>query len=502
MGTDPGPTLDIVRSLGATEVRMFMSWHAIAPDPGSRKRPTGFDATNPDAYPAAGWAPYDAAVRAAEARGIGIYFVLTGEAPLWATSRPPRGVITHNPEVYEPSAPQFADFVEAVGTRYDGSYTPTGSTSPLPAVRFWGIWNEPNYGYNLQPQAIGGVEVSPRIYRGLADDAWAALHETGHGHDTILIGETAPRGAVVPGISNGMVPLRFLRGLYCVSSSYHELRGVAATTLGCPANPAASQRFRAENPALFNATGFADHPYSLGQVAPPNIPEPASQPGWAGLADIPGLERALDRLQEIYGSHAKLPIYSTEFGFQTDPPRSECGCVFLSPATAAYYLNWSEYIEFVDPRIRSFAQYLLYDAPGPPGDVTSESYFSSGLMTVNGIPKPGYSAFRLPIYLPVTSMRPGRSLEVWGDVRPAAFAKHDTGSAQRVAIQFNPASGGGYRTLDSVTITNGAGYFEVPVRFPSSGSVRLEWSYPHDFAFLPPMTPRIVISRTQTITTS
>ena len=502
MGTDPVATLDIVRSLGATEVRMFMSWHAIAPDPDSRERPSGFDATNPAAYPAAGWAAYDAAVRAAAARGIGIYFVLTGDAPLWATSPPARGITTHNPEVYEPSAAQFGQFVEAVGKRYDGSYTPPGSTSPLPAVRFWGIWNEPNYGYDLQPQAIGGVEVSPKLYRGLLDDAWSALHGTGHGGDTILIGETAPRGADVPGVANGMVPLRFLRGLYCVDSSYQQLRGAAASALGCPATAAASQRFRAANPALFDATGFADHAYPLGQVAPPNVPAPSSEPDWAGLADIAKLEGTLDRLNEVYGSHTQLPIYNTEFGFQTDPPQSECGCVFLSPATAARYLNWSEFIEFGNPRLRSYAQYLLYDAPGPPGHVISESDFSSGLMTVNGIAKPGYSAFRLPIYLPVTSTRPGRSLEVWGDVRPAAFAKHDTGSSQRAAIQFKPSSGGAFTTLASVTITNPAGYFEVPVKFPSSGSVRLEWTYPHGFAFLPPMTPRTVTSREQAITIS
>lgn len=30
---DPTGTLDVFRSLGATDVRIFMSWHGIAPDP-------------------------------------------------------------------------------------------------------------------------------------------------------------------------------------------------------------------------------------------------------------------------------------------------------------------------------------------------------------------------------------------------------------------------------------------------------------------------------------
>jgi hypothetical protein len=44
------------------------------------------------------------------------------------------------------------------------------------------------------------------------------------------------------------------------------------------------------------------------------------------------------------------------------------------------------------------------------------------------------------------------------------------------------------------------GYFRVPVSFPSSGSVRLQWSYPSGFTFLPPYGTAVVTSRTETIT--
>jgi hypothetical protein len=498
--TDPVDTLNVFRSLGVTDVRMFMYWDAVAPDPNSRKRPSGFNPTNPAAYRAAAWAPYDAAVQAAAARGIGVYFVLTGPAPLWATTAAPRGTANHNAKVYEPSAAQFGDFVKAVGTRYDGKFTPKGASSPLPSVKFWGVWDEPNYGYQLAPQAIRGVEVAPKLYRGLLDDAWSALRSTGHAGNTILIGETAPRGANTPGVANGMVPLRFLRALYCVSSSYQELRGSAAAARGCPTTAAASRRFRAANPALFQASGFAAHPYTSGQESSPILPPPSNEPDYAGLTDIPKLERTLDRLNATYGSHTKFPIYSTEFGFQTNPPKSTCECVFPSPATAAYYMNWSEYIMWSNPRVRSYAQYLLYDAPVP--GHPNESGFSSGLLFGNGTAKAGYAAFRLPLYLPVTSTKPGRRLDVWGDVRPAGFAKHDTGSAQQVAIQFQPASGGGFTTLGTVTITNSEGYFEVPMTFPSSGSVRLQWIYPSAFAFLAPYALPTITSRTQKITIS
>ncbi|HEY5316914.1 MAG TPA: hypothetical protein VIJ20_02965, partial [Solirubrobacteraceae bacterium] len=422
--------------------------------------------------------------------------------PLWATKRAPagRGVTSRTAHDYEPSASQFGSFVEAVGKRYDGHYTPAGSSTPLPDVRFWAIWDEPNYGFQLAPQATSkGVEVAPELYRGLVDHGFSALRATGHGHDTILIGDTAPRGANVPGVANGMVPLRFLRALYCVGSNFRELRGSAAAQRDCPTTAGASRRFRAQNPGLFDASGFAAHLYTSGQDSRPNLRDPSNEHDYAGLVDLPNLERTLDRLNATYGSHSHLPIYNTEFGFQTDPPRSQCGCVFLSPATAAFYMNWSEYIEWSNSRVHSDAQYLLYDAPGPPGHLSTESVFSSGLLLFSGAPKADFSAFELPLYLPSTSTRSGRLLEVWGQVRPGPYAKRDTGAAQQVQIQFQSSSGGAWTTLSTPTVTNSAGYFKVPVRFPSSGSVRLLWTYPSGFTFLPLDASPVVTSRTQAI---
>ncbi len=65
-----------------------------------------------------------------------------------------------------------------------------------------------------------------------------------------------------------MVPLRFIRALYCVDESLHPLQGTAATLRGCPATPAASKAFPSEQPGLFHASGFAIHPYPQGQVTP------------------------------------------------------------------------------------------------------------------------------------------------------------------------------------------------------------------------------------------
>ena len=62
---------------------------------------------------------------------------------------------------------------------------------------------------------------------------------------------------------------------------------------------------------------------------------------------IPKLERTLDQLQTVYGSHKRFPIYSTEFGLQTNPPEQIARAI--DSVTAAYYLNWSEYISLAQP---------------------------------------------------------------------------------------------------------------------------------------------------------
>jgi hypothetical protein len=357
-----------------------------------------------------------------------------------------------------------------VGTRYSGHYTPPGQHTPLPRVGFWSIWNEPNYGPYLAPQAIdhSTVEVSPMLYRGLLDAAWSALAATGHGPrtDTVLIGETAPRGQSgpnLPGNFAGMFPLRFVRALYCVDAGFRPLRGTAATRRGCPATAAASARFPAEHPALFRAGGFADHPYP--DLLPPNVPT-IGAPDAADFAGLGKLERTLDRAAAAYGRHPKLAVYNTEFGYRTDPPIQ--GDVPL--ATAARYLNQAEYLSWLDPRIASTDQYLLTDPPG-----NGLSAFVTGLEFANGTPKPYvFDAYRMPLYLPRTSASRGSSLQVWGCVRPVGdLPRHAAG--QRVAIQFARAGTQRYRTVRTVALSDPHGYFEVPVQFPGSGIVRLAW---------------------------
>ncbi|MBV9603631.1 MAG: hypothetical protein JO027_00915 [Solirubrobacterales bacterium] len=498
---NPNGTMQTLRDLGVQRVRVNLTWDTVAPSPNSSRRPKNFNAIDPAAYPAGGWAPYDAIVRAGETYGVGIDFTINGPAPFWAAgSGAPRGTTGDFRAAWQPSAREFGYFVRAVGTRYSGSYRPRGSSTAFPRVSFWSIWNEPNYGFDIAPQGIGAhqsIPNSPHIYRTLVDAAWSSLRTTGHSTrtDRILFGEVTPHGENAFGVFSDMKPLVFLRSLYCVDSGYHELRGSLAVAEGCPATAAGSRSFRVQNPALFSASGFADHPYE--EASPPNEPThlcgtklcvgPPSDPDFADLPQVPRLEQTLDRLNGIYGSRTRLPVWSTEYGFRTKPPDPNLG---VSQSAAALYMNWAEYLSYRQTRLYSYSQYQLLDSPPP-------ASFDTGLENPNGSHKPGYDAYRVPLFLPTTSTRAGRKIEIWGGVRPAGYAWLDTGMAQSAEIEFQHGSSGPWQTIDTVSITNPRGYIDVHLALPASGNMRLAWSYPAGDRLLGSGT---VYSRTVSVT--
>ena len=123
-------------------------------------------------------------------------------------------------------------------------------------------------------------------------------------------------------------------------------------------------------------------------------------------------------------------------------------------------------------------QYLLVDPPATAGVYKG---FASGLEFPNGKKKATFFAYRMPFYMPKTSFSRSQNVEVWGSVRPAPFATLDGFGAQRAQIQLD--SGSGFKTINTVTVKKG-GYFDVHMKFPSSGTVRVQWTYPASDSFL------------------
>lgn len=479
--TNPTATLNTLRSLGVGAIRLDVSWSLIAPDPGARTPPKGFDATDPAAYPLSGWVPYDAVVREAQADNIGILMLVGGGAPLWATGqgRPAQNLY---PNSWKPSASEYGKFVQAVATRYSGRYVPPGSSSPLPRINLWELWSEPNWGPSLAPQATNGskTSTSPAMYRALLNAGWTALQHIRYGHNTVVVGSLSPRGFNAPpspsfpqGLPDNFSttkPLQFVRTLYCVDSRYRQLRGSAAAAVGCPVTAAASRMFWLQNPALFEADGFGAHPYPFSR--PPTEAD-SKDPDYVEFNEIPRLTSTLDRIQHVYGSSRRFQIYNTEYGYETNPPNASNH--FVSPTTAAEYINWAEYLSWRNSRLATTMQFLLNDPnPSSGASVYGRGGFAAGLIFYHGPPKADYYAYRMPIFLPVTSTRRGRALEVWGCVRPAHFAS----GTQQAQIQFQAGSSGAFQTIKTVSITSPVGYIDLRLAFPRSGIVRLAWTSP------------------------
>jgi hypothetical protein len=470
-------TLSTLHSLGVQRVRVTVKWSVIAPGARSRRRPAHFSAVDPAAYGAA-WAPYDRIARLAPRHGISVEFDLTGPGPLWAMQRgaPDRKSADH----WYPDPLEFFQFVFATGLRYSGHY----STS-VPTVHAWSIWNEPNQPGWLAPQwrSVGGqlVPNSPRLYRQYVQYGLYALFYSGHtvNSDTILFGELAPEGYEARGAIVAMPPMTFLRALYCVDSQNHPLRGDAATALGCPTSGTATD-FVVNNVGLFYSNGFAHHPYYFTHAPWYR----GGDPNFLALGNLGRLERALDGFFRTYDVPVRIPIYLTEYGYQTDPPDPYS---VISTSQQAAYLNAADYMAWRDPRVRSVAQFLLYDARPDrrykPRDFSYWDTFQTGLLFANGRAKPAYAAYRLPIWLPSAHVRRGSRVFVWGQLRSAPR----TGAPQQALIQWRGGSRGGYRTLARVTVANAGGFLTARVRPPAgSGVLRILWQ---------PARGRAVVSR-------
>jgi hypothetical protein len=410
--------------LGVDVVKMNVNWRTLAPA-GDRK-PEGFDGANPASYSADAWAPYDDFVQRARARGLRVLFALGGLAPDWASSG-----TEHSPGSKKPHLGEYRKFVMALGRRYSGSYAVGGSSpgpappedpemplplprqasaaqagTTLPRVGLWTVWNEPNLAAWLAPQRRGGTPFAPHYYRRMVNGAKSGLAASGHGRDTMLIGELLPYGASKVRIR----PLEFLREMACVDRRFRPFRGKAARKRGC-------RGFKA-----LPGAGFAFHPYTL--AGGPNVK--TSHRDEVTIAYLHRLVKTLNRLgaKKRLKRH-RMPVWITEFAFQTDPPDPFQSAIAKVPG----FMGLSEWLTWRNPRVASHAQYLLYDDKASGSGFSRYAGFQSGIRFANGKAKPGvYSAYRLPFFV---RRRGSRKVEVWGGVRAAGEGRSVTVQSRR-----------------------------------------------------------------------
>jgi hypothetical protein len=427
-----------LRSLGVDWLRVNAAWSNIAPASQSARRPP-FDARDPGAYPAGAWAPLDRAVRTAARNGLRVLIDIGFWAPRWAVGRAVEPVARQRWDI---SRVEFARFAEAVARRYSGRYR------GLPAAVGFTIWNEPNNGDFLLPQwrrqGDRWVVDSARSYRELMNAAYPAIKRIAP-RSLVLVGATFQAGTDRPGsAASPVAPLRFLRELACVSK---DLR---------PVHDGGCRGFR---PLL--GDGWSHHPYSPGVTPDHADPDPDH-------VDIAGLGRLTGMLDHLYLERrtvSRMPVYVTEFGYETNPPDPTAR---VDPAAQARFLPEAERLAYGNPDVRSFAQFLLRDGAVRPGRTTGQRWsdVQSGLMYADATPKPALTSFR---YAFVVHRIGARSIAWWAHVRP--------GTGQRTVGISARAPHGAWRALpgpDRLFRTDPQGYVTGRAHADPTATFRLE----------------------------
>jgi hypothetical protein len=384
-----------------------------------------------------------------------VYFDVTPPGPSWAHAKPPRSQRA-NRKTWKPKPAEFARFMTAVGKRYSGTYKDENDGHPvIPRVFVWAIGNEPNQGGWLTPQWEHGKLASPRMYRSLYFAARRALDKTGHGGDAIFAGETAPLGRSDRTTRSPVRPKLFIEQLLCAKGH---------TDGGC----SDYDKF-----GPLQMTAWAHHPYTK-FLSPLQRDRNRDSITMANLGELPTL---LDQLAAQTGHIAAgLPVVSTEFGYETNPPDKYAG---ISLSKQADYITLGDYITYLNPRIAGNTQFLLRDvAPLRKYPKTSRHYwftYQSGILTRSGKAKPSAQAYAMPFLAQGT----GTPLQatVWGQLR---FRPNNLpqGVQDQVQIEFKPADGSAdWAPLgDPIPVTNGRGYFTGQVTAPAAGRLRASWA--------------------------
>lgn len=412
--------LDKIQSLGADVVKISVLWRASSPNFMSHSRPGG-DTKSPDYY---NWGIAPTTISEIQARGMIPWVMVTEVGPDWAEAS---GASNAQPGGLKPDPDLFGDFAVAAFKRFGD-------------VPFFQVGNEPNFKLWLWPQVIkGNVSYSAVQYRKMYLAAQERILAVGLGNRQLLFGALAPRAEKVrPG--QNTAPLRFLRDFFCLNDKLKPLKGRAAKLREC------TGRFKP-----VQATGFAYHPYtdSFGPR------KKAEQPDDAHIAYMSRIYKLLDRASSLRRlSVSRIPVWNDEFAYESDPPDPRRAPIRKIPA----YLNESEYLSYKDPRLKSYAQYQLYDEPLPENNPAAPyAGFQSGLYFADGTAKGGVlTAYRMPM-VAIKTKNPNRA-SVWFGVRNLRNL-----SARTAYVQFRPRSSRKWKTVANVVRFKSGRYAQVNV---------------------------------------
>jgi hypothetical protein len=345
--------------LGATKVRLTLSWASIVPD----HIPANFDAADPSDRHYR-WSSVDQQVRLAVKAGLEPILDIV-DAPDWARLPAPSGDTEAS---LLPAPTPLGRFAQAAARRFSGKF------EHLPRVRYWQVWNEPNLGTYIKPQLLENKPVAPRIY-GAMVNAVASAVKSVRADNLVIAGGLAPFRDLTPQTyaqDADWGPLSFMRELLCVSPKLQ---------------PTCKSKVRFDI--------WSTHPYTSGGPT-----HKAELPNDVSLGDLPrmrALLRAAGRAHHIV-SGGDVQFWVTEFSWDSSPP--DPGGVPIPVlehwVPQALYEMWRSGVSLV-------TWFSLQDQP-------MSSTYQAGFYYDDGRPKPFLEGFRFPL----VAFRRANGVYVWG----------------------------------------------------------------------------------------
>ena len=266
-------------------------------------------------------------------------------------------------------------------------------------VKRWVIWNEPNQRRWLIP-------TSPVVYSLLLlNPAYRALHATIPGVQ-VAGGSTAPRAA-----TGGVSPVAWIVGMHRAGA---------------------------------RLDAYAHNPYPLD----PKRETPRSGGCFTcQTITMATISRLVSLVEHNFG---RARIWLTEYGYQSDPPDPFLG---VPLSLQARYIGDGALAAYLAPRVDMLIQFLYQDEP-------TLARFQSGLVTVDGKPKPALAAFALPL---TEWSRRGTRTTLWGQLRAPAAGR---------SAQLQEEVGGVWRPVATLRATS-RGFVRWTGTLPAGSTVRL-----------------------------
>ncbi len=338
--------LDLLEASRAKVTRHDVLWSDVAET--RPERPTDPDDSAYD------FQRLDAVVRGLAERDI-VPILVVYSTPRWAARRGGPSPRIANTQAHAPDPGQFAAFMKALATRYNGHFSPKGERV-LPEVRHWELWNEPNLGAFLSPQFNRGRPYAMGHYVRMVSRAYPAIRRVNR--DAVIIaGVAGPRSSTS---KTG-------------TGSREWVRGLARST------------------ARFDA--YSQHVYPS---QPPRANTRANRLAFPTWRTLPQLFRELDEVPRRRG----LPVYITEAGYTTG--KTPFRAVSFSPKKQATYLRQIANMPVAQStRLKAIIWFNLQDNPNwPSGLLLSTHGVRIGLArstardAAEARYKPSWKAFR------------------------------------------------------------------------------------------------------------